>query len=423
LRCPYTTLHPSLYAEDGAIFLQSALDHGIGSIFELYAGYSHLLQRIVAILAVKSLSPLYYPNFFLFFAWASYLLPLVTSEVLIGSGAYRPIVRCGYIPYIFYPNATETYLNLPNSYIFFPLAFILLAYSEVSTKLGASSKSLAREKSILVRVILLFYGIISALTGPFLAIYTIPLIILQSIKAKKIPLRPLWLSIPIALSWLQIYFSQFNTDYPVTTKDAIAKILQNPELIVQWAAFNLASPLMGGQNAVKLLSHVNIEAKILFILLIFGLVIIATKIVLGSTRQPIIIKIAILSTTLLSLSSLLVSLKRGYDIKIIAGYDAGGRFFIWNTILFTSILLIALVIQTQKMRVRRDWKFNILATWLILGVITFKNQIGPRITSPTYLQQIYLQCESERPAKILIWPEPKWSFKLTDPILHQACTN
>ena len=43
LRGPSTTLEPVLYAEDGSIFLQSAIDSGFASLFKAYAGYSYLL--------------------------------------------------------------------------------------------------------------------------------------------------------------------------------------------------------------------------------------------------------------------------------------------------------------------------------------------------------------------------------------------
>ena len=58
LRRPSISLVPTLYAEDGSIFLQQAIDHGAGSLLQLYAGYSHLLQRISALTAVNHLSPL-----------------------------------------------------------------------------------------------------------------------------------------------------------------------------------------------------------------------------------------------------------------------------------------------------------------------------------------------------------------------------
>ena len=46
LRRPSISLEPVLYAEDGSIFLQGAINFGAASLFKTYAGYSHLLQRL-----------------------------------------------------------------------------------------------------------------------------------------------------------------------------------------------------------------------------------------------------------------------------------------------------------------------------------------------------------------------------------------
>ena len=92
LRRPSISLQPGLYAEDGSIFLQQAIDQGAGSLVQLYEGYSHLLQRITALTAVNLLS-VRLPRFFLLVAWVAYLLPMFSVEVLIGVGVISRVMR------------------------------------------------------------------------------------------------------------------------------------------------------------------------------------------------------------------------------------------------------------------------------------------------------------------------------------------
>jgi hypothetical protein len=51
LRQPTVLTAPTLWAEDGTIFLKGALEHGPGTLFEPYNGQTFVFQRIVALLA------------------------------------------------------------------------------------------------------------------------------------------------------------------------------------------------------------------------------------------------------------------------------------------------------------------------------------------------------------------------------------
>ena len=61
----------------------------------------------------------------------------------------------------------------------------------------------------------------AAFAGPFMAIYAIPLLIFHGLRSRLLPIRPLWLSLPVLLSSLQIYVSQLQTDYPLSTALAL----------------------------------------------------------------------------------------------------------------------------------------------------------------------------------------------------------
>jgi hypothetical protein len=428
LRRPSISLAPTLYAEDGSIFLQLAIDQGAGSLLQLYAGYSHLLQRITALTAVNLLSPLDYPRFFLLLAWVSYLLPLVSVEALIGAGVFSRLMRVAYIPYIFYPYAAETYLNLPNAYIFFPLGFILIAFGVVAQQGSGRAEVF---QSPLLKGALALYGLVAAFTGPFLAIYTIPLLIFAGLRRRRLPVRPLWLSLPVLLSSLQIYFSQLQTTYPLSTAEALKALLSRPALLLDWFTVHLISPLLGGYKPWWFFRSLPDPLQILAVLVMLALVLLALRVVARRMGQPGLLYLAIFSTLVLSFSSLLVATRRGVDLKLVVIEDAGGRFFYWNTVLFLSVLLIAFVLLMQDPRSRRSLPGRALATWLVLTVVLYHNNVVPRpvleltpdrqIRLLDYGQQLSEQCRRQDPMPIQIYGGPTWNFKLKQQQIDRLC--
>jgi hypothetical protein len=428
LRRPSISLQPGLYAEDGSIFLQQAIDQGSGSLLQLYAGYSHLLQRITALTAVNLLSPLNYPRFFLLVAWISYLLPLVSVEALIGAGVFSRVMRVAYIPYVYYPYAGETYLNLPNAYIFFPLGFILIAYGVVAQQGSGRPEAL---RAPLLKGVLLLYGLVAAFTGPFMAIYTIPLLIFHGLRCRRPPIRPLWLSLPVLLSSLQIYFSQLQTTYPLSTAQALAKLLKRPGLLLDWFTVHLICPLLGGYKPWWYLRDLPDPLQLLAVLGVLALVLLALRVVSRSMGQPALLYLAIFSTLVLSFSSLLVATRRGVDRDMMVVEDAGGRFFYWNTVLFLSVLLVAFVLLARDRRTRNTAACRALAIWLVLTVVFYHNNVVARsITeqSPTgeiktlvYGEQLRDQCKMPHPNLIQIYGGPTWSFILDQRQFNRLC--
>lgn len=428
LRRPSISLMPTLYAEDGAIFLQQAIDQGAGSLVQLYAGYSHLLQRITALTAVNLLSPLAYPGFFLLLAWVSWLLPLVSVEALIGAGVFGRLMRVAYIPYVYYPYAGETYLNLPNAYIFFPLGFILIAYGEVAQQGSGQAEAF---RAPLLKALLFLYGLVAAFTGPFMAIYTIPLLIFHGLRRRRLPIRPLWLSLPVLLSSLQIYFSQLQTSYPLSTAQAIAKLLKRPAVLLDWFTVHLISPLLGGYKPWWYLRGLPDPLQLLAVLLVLALVVLALRVLTKHMGQPALLYLAIFSTLVLSFSSLLVATRRGVGLDLMVVEDAGGRFFYWNTVLFLSVLLVAFVLLAREQRTRNTASCRSLAIWLVLTVVLYHNSVVARpITEETpggesrtlvYQEQLREQCKSAHPSLIPIYGGPMWSFILDQRRFNRLC--
>ena len=429
LRRPSISLTPTLYAEDGSVFLQQAIDQGAGSLLQLYAGYSHLLQRITAFTSVNLLSPLAYPRFFLMVAWVSWLLPLICVEALIGSGVFGRLMRVAYIPYVFYPYAGETYLNLPNAYIFFPLGFILIAYGAVARQ-GSGRPEPPWPAAL--RGLLFLYGLVAAFTGPFMAIYTIPLLIFDGLRRRRLPLRPLWLSLPVLLSSLQLYFSQLQTTYPLSTAEALRTLLARPALLLDWFTVHLIAPLLGGYKPWWLLRGLPDPLQLLAVLVALALVLLALRVVTGHMRQPALLLLAIASTMVLSLSSLLVATRRGVDPEQMVIEDAGGRFFYWNTVLFLSVLLIAFVLLVRERRSRRSTACRAMAVWLVLTLVFYHNNVVPRpieVMTPSgemrtldYAEQLGEQCRWPHPKLTHIYGGPMWSFQLGERQMARLCS-
>ncbi|MEA5414976.1 hypothetical protein [Synechococcus sp. BA-132 BA5] len=428
LRRPSVSLQPGLYAEDGSIFLQQAIDQGFGSLLRLYAGYSHLLQRLTAFTAVNLLSPLTYPGFFLLVAWVSWLLPLISVEALIGAGVFGRVMRVTYIPYVYYPYAGETYLNLPNAYIFFPLGFILMAYGVVAQQGSGRPEAF---RAPLLKALLLLYGLVAALTGPFVAIYTIPLLIFHGLRRRRLPIRPLWLSLPVLLSSLQIYFSQLQTNYPLSKAQALAKLLGRPALLLDWFTVHLISPLLGGYKPWWYLRGLPDPLQLLAVLVVLALVLLALRVLTARMGQSALLYLAIFSTLVLSFSSLLVATRRGVELELMVVEDAGGRFFYWNTVLFLSVLLLAFVYLARDQRTRNSATARALAVWLVLTVVFYHNNVINRpvsemsatgqIRTLVYEDQLREQCSRPQSLPIQIFGGPTWNFQLGQRQIELLC--
>lgn len=422
LRRPSISLEPLLYAEDGSIFLQTAIDSGFHSLFKTYAGYSHLLQRLVALFAVNNLSPLDYPQFFLAVAWASYLLPLCCMEGLIRMGFFGRILRFSYIPYVFYPYGQETYLNLPNAYIFFPLGFILIAYA-VYGRLLQGSEALPIRVWPGFQLLLFLYGLVAVFTGPFAALYGLPLLVFVVLKRRRFSLVPVWLTVPVLLSSVQLYLSQLTYSYEFSTAQAIGKLLARPDVLLDWFTIHLVSPLFGGYKPGWYLRVLPEPLQLLLVAVMVAVVVLAVRVVSRRMRQPSLLYLAMFSTMVLSFSSLLVAVRRGTPIIAMVVEDAGGRFFFWNTVLFLSILLTAFVLLVRDRATRQGRNSRILACWLILAIVFYHNNVAPRSAPISYSEQLEQQCQvhGKIPMDLQIFAGPVWSFHLGRPQIDRLC--
>ena len=61
LRQYQRVVFPTLWAEDGAIFLSRTIMEGFHAIFQTYAGYLQVLPQIISLASYRSISLKYYP--------------------------------------------------------------------------------------------------------------------------------------------------------------------------------------------------------------------------------------------------------------------------------------------------------------------------------------------------------------------------
>ena len=169
-RRPDAFTNPQLWAEDGTVFLQQYLQKGAASLFTPYAGYIHLIPRLIAFIfgsihvSLYSIPLLY--NLSAFIITYSVALHLWRCALKLQNS--NPVFFA--TVFLFLPIGAEMFMNITN--IIWITALCLIAY--LLTGHGKSSNTLF--KSILL--------ILCALTGPFSLLLT-PLILLIILKERK----------------------------------------------------------------------------------------------------------------------------------------------------------------------------------------------------------------------------------------------
>jgi hypothetical protein len=111
-RNPDVVLHPQFWHEDALIFLSQQRTEGLAAIFHPYAGYLHLLPRLVA--SGASLLPLELtPLLYLIGAYAGWLWTgaLVLTSPLFASARWAFLAG---IVWVMVPNGGEIFVNLTN---------------------------------------------------------------------------------------------------------------------------------------------------------------------------------------------------------------------------------------------------------------------------------------------------------------------
>jgi len=122
LRKHDSLIHPQFYGEDGSLFFVEAAAHPWKAILEPYAGYLHLLPRLIAILG-SALPVLWVPGFY---AWCSLVVAGTVAWTVLSPRVCLPCAWAAPLALAAVPNSGEVYLNLCT--LQFTLAVGLLAF-------------------------------------------------------------------------------------------------------------------------------------------------------------------------------------------------------------------------------------------------------------------------------------------------------
>lgn len=163
----------SLWAEDGTIFINQALESGLDSLFIPYAGYLHLYPRLAAYVAVQLPAIITPYLFLLFWLLCAAALALVISRKAIDLGLdYRGICIIVLLV-MMQPTSGEVYYNLTNVQWFTGAA--LMIYALIQKGFNESRNPESRISGSLKYPFILLTG----LTGPF-SVLSIPLLVMRA---------------------------------------------------------------------------------------------------------------------------------------------------------------------------------------------------------------------------------------------------
>ena len=182
-------IHPRFWAEDGVVFFQQAYQHGLSSFIIPYAGYLHVIPRLVAYLTVKLIPYRFAPLVFNYSAVLLFMLTIwqvMTSRI---KGVNKYLIA---LSLILVPSTAEILAVLTNVQWFLALLLISVFMREKATNL---------KERVSDSLVVLLCG----LTGPFLVLMA-PYALFRLFFVRK----ELYLSIlTICIMLLQAYFIFF----------------------------------------------------------------------------------------------------------------------------------------------------------------------------------------------------------------------
>jgi hypothetical protein len=159
LRRPEAFAHPTLWAEDGPVFLAQSESLGAGALVAPYNGYHHFLQRLIA-LAVSPLDLRWIPLAYLMgsaLALTALVLTLFSPRVPLRGRAFMALAL------VLVPHSGEVHNNLANVQWFGALGLLLLVLARDPDSWPQRLFDLA------ATAILGLTGIFSFLFAPFFA--------------------------------------------------------------------------------------------------------------------------------------------------------------------------------------------------------------------------------------------------------------
>ena len=180
-RMPDRFLHGFLWAEDGRIFLVQAHYLGFRSIITPYAGYLHVIPRVIALAFLKIAPVVAAP---LSFAWVSAAILCASCAYLLGFARKvmaTPAAWVFALSPILIPHTGEVWLTVTNlQWVLAPALLVLLVETFCSPLMGASGPRGDALRGIAIVVL--------SLTGPFCLLF-LPIIVLCLIATRRVSRR------------------------------------------------------------------------------------------------------------------------------------------------------------------------------------------------------------------------------------------
>jgi hypothetical protein len=136
LRCRHRLLRAHLWAEDGSTFLKDAIEHGFGAIFDQYAGYFHVVPRLLAALFAR-----HSLDSFALHVTLSCLVIFAASAALLARSSLRALLPddalrvAGAVALCFLPGLEEILGNLANLHSALFLGAVLLSLKSLAVPL------------------------------------------------------------------------------------------------------------------------------------------------------------------------------------------------------------------------------------------------------------------------------------------------
>ncbi len=166
--------NPQLWAEDGTVFFTQQYEHGAGSIFTAYAGYLHIVPRLIAVFADSFFSYANIP--------AVYNYACLFITIIVIAHCFSPRLQLPFKPFlalsiVLVPHSlNEVFLNITNiQWILCLLLVLTLLKDPPDINYGNHTLQVLSDFSIII---------IAGLTGPFL-IFMFPFFAWKFYKMKK----------------------------------------------------------------------------------------------------------------------------------------------------------------------------------------------------------------------------------------------
>lgn len=319
LRKTSSLLQPQFWAEDGIIFFLQQYDQGITALLEPYAGYYHLLPRLLALLAASCCSYALAP---VIYNYSSLLLTL-----LVVASVFSPRLRVPYKPLLAlvivlvpHPNG-EVFITITNLQWLLSLLLIMLLLKEPPDA-RYSDVTLQRAGDYLLLVVCGF-------TGPFL-VFLSPLFVYRWCRQRNVANTSMLLLV-LGIVGVQLA-AIINTH------------LHTPATVIQWQLFlqvlgyKLFGALFLGEQLPQYLSAYWLVLA--YLLLLMGLIALAP-------RQDSFVPTC-LSLQLLIVCATLFKFK--YNPEALLPVDQGARYFY---IPYVLMLWSIIVLLDQEQRWRR----------------------------------------------------------------------